>query len=72
MYLHLPRIIPNKLKRSIEVFINESFRYTQRMVNKMNHTWGMGLGWVIGHIILIGIIWLIIYAVNRKEDPDLQ
>ena len=33
--------------------------------------WGMGYGWIIGLIILAVIIWLLVKAMNQKNNPDL-
>jgi large-conductance mechanosensitive channel len=43
------------------------------MMNGMNFGWGMsfGYGWIIGLIILAVIIWLLVKAMNQKNNPDL-
>ena len=33
----------------------------------MNYTLGIGIGWIIGHIILIVIMLLVFYIVNHKK-----
>jgi len=35
----------------------------------MIHGWGMGLGWIIGLVVLVAIIWLISQAFNRDSQP---
>jgi len=37
------------------------------------HGWGMGFGmgwwWIIGIIILVGVIWLVAKSMSRKNTP---
>ena len=43
-------------------------------MDRMNQNWGMGhiWGWIFGLIILVVIIWLLVNAMNKKNNPDLQ
>jgi uncharacterized membrane protein len=43
------------------------------MMNGMNHGWGImgiGYGWIIGLIVLAVIIWLLVKAMNQKNNPN--
>lgn len=35
----------------------------------MNNSWGMGYGygWIFGLIVLVGFIWLVVKAANKKN-----
>lgn len=35
----------------------------------MLHGWGMGLGWIIGLLVLVAIIWLISQAFTKGGQP---
>lgn len=35
----------------------------------MLHGWGMGLGWIIGLVILVAIVWLTSQALNKNNNP---
>jgi len=41
------------------------------MMNGINHGWGMGFGygWIIGLILLVGLIWVIVKVVNQSNKP---
>ncbi len=42
-------------------------------MNGIDHTWGMGWGWIIGLIVLVIVIWMIVRMVNQnnnRNQPD--
>lgn len=41
------------------------------MMDVINHGWGMGLGWIVGLLVLIVIIWIIIKVMNRNNAPKI-
>jgi putative membrane protein len=34
----------------------------------MIHGWGMGLGWIIGLLVLVAIIWMISQTLNKNNN----
>jgi putative membrane protein len=39
-------------------------------MNGMEHTWGIGWGWIIGLIVLVIVIWMIVRVVNQKKSQE--
>ncbi|MCF8303524.1 MAG: SHOCT domain-containing protein [Bacteroidales bacterium] len=37
----------------------------------MLHGWGMGLGWIIGLVVLVAIVWLISQALDKNNNPAM-
>ena len=39
------------------------------MMNGLNHSWGMGYGWIAGFIVIVVLIWVIVKVANQNNNP---